>query len=120
MLSTPGEVVWALLTYTDWWQPTTSSFYQVGAARRDRSPGDGLRPGLLTTLGERDELSWRMSQLSEQDRRLLYLWYLRQLPAHEIARELRISRRQCFRRRGAAVRTLVELGEPVGPNAASA
>ena len=120
MLSSPKQVVWALITYTDWWQPTTSSFYKVGAARRDRTAGDGMRPGLLEKLGERDELCWRMSQIAEQDRRLLYLWYLKQLDAYEIARELHISRRQCFRRRAAAIRTIVELGEPAGPIAASA
>jgi DNA-directed RNA polymerase specialized sigma subunit len=120
MLSSPRQVVWALLTYTDWWQPTTSSLYQVGAARRDHSASDGLRPGLLDKLGERGELCWRMSRIAEQDRQLLYLWYLKQLPAHEIARGLHISRRQCFRRRAAAIRTIVELGEPAGPIAASA
>lgn len=112
MLSTPDRVVWALLTYTDWWQPSSASIYAVGAARRDRSAGDGMRAGLLASLDERDELCRRMALLQERDRRLLYLWYLRQLAAHEIARELRISRRQCFRRRAAAIRTLVELGEP--------
>ena len=65
---------------------------------------------MLDTLPERDELCRRMRQLNERDRRLLYLWYLRQLPAHEIARELRISRRQCFRRRASAIRRIVELG----------
>jgi DNA-directed RNA polymerase specialized sigma subunit len=113
-------VVWALLTYTDWWQPSSASIYAVGAARRDRSAGDGMRAGLLETLSERDELCRRMAQLDEKDRRLLYLWYLKQLPAHEIARELHIGRRQCFRRRAAAIRTIVELGEPAGPYAASA
>ena len=120
MLSTPERVVWALLTYTDWWQPTTSSLCQVGAARRNQSSGDGMRPGLLERIPERDELCRRMSRLSDQDRRVLYLWYLRQLPAHEIARELRISRRQCFRRRASAIRTIVELGDRDHPLAASA
>ncbi len=39
------------------------------------------------------------------------LSHIKQLDAHEIARELRISRRHCFRRRAAAIRTIVELGE---------
>jgi DNA-directed RNA polymerase specialized sigma subunit len=120
VLSSPNRVVWALLTYTDWWQPSSASIYAVGAARRDRSAGDGMRAGLLETLSERDELCRRMAQLDEKDRRLLYLWYLKQLPAHEIARELQIGRRQCFRRRAAAIRTIVELGELAGPYAASA
>jgi hypothetical protein len=111
VLSTPEAVVRALLTYTDWWQPTTASIYRVGG-RRGTFGTDGIRPGLLDTLPERDELCRRMEQVEERDRRLLYLWYLRQLPAHDIARELRISRRQCFRRRAAAVWKIVELGQP--------
>jgi DNA-directed RNA polymerase specialized sigma24 family protein len=116
MLSSPKQVVWALITYTDWWQPNTASVYQVGN-RRERFASDGIRSGLLDTLSERDELSRRMQQVAERDRVLLFLWYLRQLPAHEIARELRISRRQCFRRRAAVIRRLVELGDPSLPAA---
>ena len=111
MLSSANQVVWALITYTDWWQPSTSSVYRIGN-RREGFASDGIRPGLLDTLPERDELCRRMQLIREQDRRLLYLWYLRQLPAHEVARELNISRRQCFRRRGAVIRRLVELGDP--------
>ncbi|MFB3739253.1 MAG: hypothetical protein ACE14W_09870 [Candidatus Velamenicoccus archaeovorus] len=111
MLSTPEEVVRALLTYTDWWQPTTASIYRVGN-RRSGLATDGIRGGLLDTLSERAELCRRMQQVAPRDRHLLCLWYLSQLPAHEIARELGISRRQCFRRRAASVRLLVELGDP--------
>ena len=112
MLSTPRQVIWALITYTDWWQPNTASVYRIGA-RRDTFASDGLRGGLLDTLSERDELCRRMLQVRESDRRLLWLWYLRQLPVHEIARDLRIGRRQCFRRRASVIRRIVELGEPV-------
>jgi hypothetical protein len=109
VLSSPKRVEWALITYTDWWQPSTASIYQVR-----KTPGslasDGMPSGLLDSLSERGELCWRMRQIADRDRRLLYLWYLRQLPAHEIARELRISRRQCFRRRASAIRRIVELG----------
>ncbi len=42
MLSTPRQVEWALVTYTDWWQPTTASVYQIGN-RRDRFAVDGIR-----------------------------------------------------------------------------
>jgi hypothetical protein len=111
-------VVWALITYTDWWQPSTSSVYRIGN-RREGFASDGIRPGLLDTLSERDELCRRLQLIREQDRRLLYLWYLRQLPAHEVARELKISRRQCFRRRGAAIRRIVDLGDPAFDAAAS-
>ena len=111
MLASSEQVVWALITYTDWWQPTTSSVYRVGS-RRGTFASDGIRAGLLDTLVVRDELCRRMRLVAEKDRRLLYLWYLRQLPAHEVARELKISRRQCFRRRGAVIRRIVELGDP--------
>ena len=118
MLSTSEQVVWALITYTDWWQPNTASVYQVGK-RRGAFASDGIRGGLLDTLPEREELCRRMQRVAERDRRLLFLWYLRELPANEIARELRISRRQCFRRRAAVIRRIVDLGEPSVASASS-
>lgn len=111
-LAYPAGVVSALLRYTDWWQPGTASVIQVGAARRNSSFSDGIPVGLLATLDERTELSRRMRQVSESERAVLFLWYVRQLAVEDIARELQISRRQCFRRRASAIRKIVELGEP--------
>jgi hypothetical protein len=106
-----SDVVRGLVTYTDWWQPATSSVMQVGGARRSTSATDGIGVGLLDRLDERAELRRRMQVLAESDRRLLYLWYVAQQPAVDIARALGISRRQCFRRRGSAIRRIVEVGE---------
>jgi DNA-directed RNA polymerase specialized sigma subunit len=111
LLASPIEVVWALLTYTDWWQPATSSVLQVGAARRSSGYSDAARTGLLDRLDERAELRRRMQRLDESDRRLMYLWYLVQLPVGEIAQALGISRRQCFRRRASVIRRIVEDGQ---------
>lgn len=111
MLASSTEVIWALITYTDWWQPNTASLYQVGG-RHGGYVADGIRGGLLDSLPLRDELCRRMEQIAERDRYLLYLWYLREFDAQEIARELKISRRQCFRRRAAAIHLLVDLGDP--------
>jgi RNA polymerase sigma factor (sigma-70 family) len=72
---------------------------------------EGIRPGLLEHLDERSELRRRMRELPDRDREVLILWYVQQLPADDIARELRISRRQCFRRRARAIRRIIELGE---------
>jgi DNA-directed RNA polymerase specialized sigma subunit len=83
----------------------------VGAARRSTSVTDGIGIGLLERLDERAELRHRMQALSEEDRRLLYLWYVVQLPASRIAQLVGISRRQCFRRRASAIRRIVELGD---------
>ncbi len=87
--------------------------------RRGTFASDGMRGGLLDSLPEREELCRRMQRVDERDRKLLFLWYLRELPAIDIARELRISRRQCFRRRAAVIRRLVELGEPAVASAAT-
>lgn len=107
----PSEVVRGLVTYTDWWQPSSASVLQVGGARRSSSFGDGVIVGLLEHLDERSELRRRMQTLREQDRRLLYLWYVAQQPAARIAQTLGISRRQCFRRRASAIRRIVEAGD---------
>jgi Sigma-70, region 4 len=110
-LDQPDQVIRCLLTYTDWWQPNTTSVYCVGGPGRDRMLADGIRPGLLEHLDERAELCQRMQKLSDRDRRLLFLWYLDQRPVEEIAEALGISRRQCFRRRRQAIQAIVEAGE---------
>src|SRR5205809_7843894 len=99
MLSSREEVVGSLLRYTDWWQPTTSSVLQVGWARRGAEPADGIRVGLLDTLDERAELCRRMRKIDDTDRHILFLWYVKQLPAQDIARAVGNSRRQWFRPR---------------------
>lgn len=111
LLDSPREVVRCLITYPDWYQPTTSSVMKVGAARPDKTIGDGLRAGLIETLEERTELSRRMRKLRERDRDVLFLWYVKQLHVDDIAALVGVSRRQCFRRRGQAIRQVVTLGE---------
>ena len=103
-----ADVIRALVTLTDWWQPNTTSILQVGGARRASGYGDGIRDGLFDTIGERTELARRVRTLPERDRLILFLWYVKELPAHEVAREVKISRRHCFRRRSAALRALVD------------
>jgi DNA-directed RNA polymerase specialized sigma24 family protein len=108
VLSSRDDVVRALITYTDWWQPVTASVYEVGAARRASSGGDGIRAGLLETMPVREELSRRMERLEDRERKLLFLWYVKQDEVLDIARALHISRRSCFRLRAAALRTLAD------------
>ena len=108
MFPTVREVIKSLVLYTDWWQPRPTSVLQVG---RRRGFDDGIREGHLDSLAVRAELRRRVLELSERDRTILFLWYLRELPAHEIAREVGISRRQCFRRRSAALAALVDDSE---------
>ena len=112
MLASREEVIGSLIRYTDWWQPTTSSVLQVGAARRGSIIADGIPHGLLETLDERAELCRRMRRIDDIDRSILFLWYVKQLAAQEIAREVGISRRQCFRRRARAIRILLDEEAP--------
>ena len=111
MLSSTDEVIRALLRYTDWWQPVTSSIIQIGAARRSSGFGDGVPEGLLATLGERTELCRRMQLVDDADRQVLFCWYVQQLSAKDIAKAMRVSRRQVFRRRGSAIRKILDLGQ---------
>lgn len=110
MLDSSREVIWCLITYTDWMQPPTSSVLKVGAARLDKNIGDGLKEGLLETVEERGELCYRVGRLSERDRRVLFMWYVRQMHVDDIADEIGISRRQCFRRRKQAIDKIVDMG----------
>jgi DNA-directed RNA polymerase specialized sigma24 family protein len=110
LLSSAREVVTCLVTYNDWWQPPTASVLKVGAARLDKTIGDGLRPGLLETIEERTELCRRVDQLRDEDRRLLFHWYVMQLHVDDVADILGISRRQCFRRKSRAIQKIIDLG----------
>ena len=110
MYDSPAEVIRGLLTYTDWWQPATTSVLQVGLARRSRDLPDGIRDGLLESLGDRAELCRRMQRVGPVDRTILFLWYVRQLPVNEISHAAGLSRRQCFRLRARAVQKIVDLG----------
>lgn len=110
MLDSSRDVIWCLLTYTDWMQPPTGSVMKVGAARLDKNLGDGLKEGLLETVEERAELSYRVSRLPERDRRVLFMWYVRQMHVDDISDEIGVSRRQCFRCRKRAIDKIVEMG----------
>lgn len=112
MLDSGREVVRCLVTYNDWWQPSTGSILKVGAAKLDKNIGDGLKAGLLETIEERVELCRRVSMLSDSDRLLLFYWYVRQQHVDDVADALDISRRQCFRRRAQAIKRIVEAGAP--------
>jgi len=110
-LASPGGVARCLVTFPDCVQPSTGSVLSFsGLKRKDR--GDGLRAELTNLLEVRVELGRRMQMLEERDRELLFLWYVRHLHVDDIAGELGISRRQCFRRRASAIRKIVEAGRP--------
>lgn len=110
LLDSAEDVIRCLVTYTDWWQPDTTSVLQVAVSRT--TDHDGLRPGLLETLDDRAEICRRMEHLEGRDRRLLFLWYVEQQPTENIAQAIGISRRQCFRRKARAIKALVDLGQP--------
>jgi DNA-directed RNA polymerase specialized sigma subunit len=112
MLDSPSLVIRSLLTYTDWWQPTTASVMKTSSTRRRGERPDGFREGLLDTLDERSELCRRMALLDERERGVLFLWYVAQKTVAEISREVKVSRRQCFRLRAGSIRKLVQFGEP--------
>ncbi|MGH2704410.1 MAG: DUF1492 domain-containing protein [Actinomycetota bacterium] len=112
MLTSPPEVVRCLITYADWWQPSSASVLKVGAARRQKDLPEGIPHQLLDGIDERSELCRRMQHLREADRHILFLWYVTQLPVDDIAQKVGVSRRQCFRRRAGAIRTIVRLGQP--------
>ncbi len=109
VLRTRNDVIRALVTYTDWWQPSSSSVIRVGVQRsKDSHHGDGMPTGLLDRIDERTELCRRMKDVNERDRAILFLWYVRQLAVDDIARAVGISRRHCFRRKAAAISAIVD------------
>jgi DNA-directed RNA polymerase specialized sigma24 family protein len=109
LLDSPAGVIRCLVTYADWWQTRSTSVLRLGAGGRSSGHRDGMRAGFIESLDERMELCRRVAQLPERDRRILFLWYVDQLPADDIAEDVGISRRQCFRVRSKAIRAIVDL-----------
>lgn len=72
-----------------------------------------MRAGLLESLDERSELRRRVDRLEDRERKLLFLWYVTELPVEEIARAVGVSRRHCFRVRSATIHKIVEMAEAV-------
>jgi DNA-directed RNA polymerase specialized sigma24 family protein len=108
VLETSREVIRCLVMYPDWYQPPSGSIMKVGAAKLDKNIGDGLNPGIINTIDERTELCRRMTVLSERERLVLFLWYVKQMHCDDVADELGVSRRQAFRLKSKAIRALVD------------
>ena len=111
MLDSTRDVIRCLVTYPDWWQPSSASILLVGSARRDKNLRDGLNPGVVETIEERAELARRMQLISELDRQLLLLWYVKQLHVDDVSKVLGISRRQCFRRKAKSIKSIIDQGK---------
>lgn len=110
-LDSPASVIRCLVTYSDAWQPLTASTLRTCVTAKRKGFPETV-PRSINTLDERTELCRRISLIDQRDRYLLFLWYVQQLSAADVAKSVGISRRQCFRRRANAIRRLVELAEP--------
>jgi DNA-directed RNA polymerase specialized sigma24 family protein len=122
MFETPLAVAVALRRYGEVFEPRTGSVIGVSRGGRDWS-GDPFRSGFLGAVEERAELARRMmSRLQPRERLLLVLWYVSDMQATVIARQLQVSRVHCYRLRDKALRALCDVPETekVGPRAPSA
>lgn len=111
VLTTPDDVVRALVRFADVVDPRTGSLI-VASSRGPDPEADPFRPGFLSGLEERDELVRRLERLDGRERRLLVLWYVLEWPVTSIARSLRVSRQHCYRLRRRALERAAAL-EPV-------
>jgi RNA polymerase sigma factor (sigma-70 family) len=109
MLQTRHEVISALENVQDQPGPSSRSLLLVDRTPRDPD-GDPFRPGFLSALEVRDQLTDLLRTLADRSRRLLVLWYVQGRPATEIARDLGISRVHCYRLRNKALDEIIEAG----------
>jgi DNA-directed RNA polymerase specialized sigma subunit len=74
--------------------------------------GEPFRRGFISNFEERAELSRRLDDLEERDRRLLMLWHMEGHPVARIARMLGISRVHCYRVQRRALEAMLAYGRP--------
>lgn len=114
MFETPLAVAVALRRYGEVFDPRTGSVIGVSRGAWDWS-GDPFRSGFLGAVEERAELVRRMmSRLEPRERLLLILWYVSDMQATVIARQLQVSRVHCYRLRDKALRALCDVHETDG------
>lgn len=107
---TPASVVCALKRYRDVFDPTTTSVILVSSNQFD--PARGVFRGLEGRLDEREELRRRMlERIPVRERKLLFLWYVADLPPARVAASLGISRMHCYRLRKVALEALCDADE---------
>jgi DNA-directed RNA polymerase specialized sigma24 family protein len=106
LFATPEGVAYALKRYRDVFDPKTTSMIQVSGDAFDPSRGP-FSNGFIFRLEEREELRRRMvERVKARERRLLFLWYVADLPPSRVARTLGISRIHAYRLRKEALRAL--------------
>ena len=108
MFATPEGVAYVLKRYRDVFDPKTSSVIQASQGAFDPSLGP-FRNGFIARLDEREELRRRMAErIEDRERRLLFLWYVADLPPAGVARTLGISRMHAYRLRKGALSALCD------------
>lgn len=111
-MDTRQDLIRCLVTFADWWQPTTTSVLSMRSVPTPRDPSrDPFQPGLLDRIEERAELHRRLAHLEPRDREILFHFYVSSLPASEVAERTGLSIRQCFRRRNRALDELLAVGQ---------
>jgi DNA-directed RNA polymerase specialized sigma24 family protein len=109
MLTTFASVERALVRYTDYLQPRTSSVTALGGGKGS-GPGDPFHPALLEGLEERSELARRMAWLDREEAVVLFRWYVEGAKPTVIAAGLGRSLRHVYRRRSSGIEAIVALG----------
>jgi DNA-directed RNA polymerase specialized sigma24 family protein len=106
--TTPESIIHALKRYRDVFDPKTGSLILIARDRFDPSRGP-FRAGFIDRLEERQELRRRMTErIQPRERKLLYLWYVADLPVTRVARMLGISRMHCYRLRKDALSAMCD------------
>lgn len=113
MFGTIGEVVRALKSYRDHYDPKSKSILLVSSRTTDVD-ADPFRRGFLDTLEARAELLRRLASLDERERAVLLLWYVSDLPVREICEKLSLSRSHCYRLRDRALGLMLDRVAVVG------
>lgn len=108
IFATPQGVAFSLKRYRDVFDPTTTSVITVSRDAFDPSRGP-FGHGFIYQLHEREELRRRMTERIEaRERKLLFLWYVADLPAARVARSLGISRMHAYRLHKGALEALCD------------
>jgi DNA-directed RNA polymerase specialized sigma subunit len=110
------HIIAALERVQDGAPSRTTSLIELGHGDRDPE-ADPFRPGYLSSLDVRTELTRLLRHVDDRSRRLLVLWFVHGRPVTQIAAELGISRVHSYRLKNKALDVMLqaarEEGEPI-------
>ena len=110
MLSTPEKVISGLKTLNDCYCLKSKSIVCASHDSPDSKYREPFYRGFLSEADKRFELVKRLNKLDDREKTILLLFYAFSMPVDNIAKEVGVSWRHCYRIKKKAIESIIDMG----------